>query len=789
MGLTQKILLFTSLLVVALVATTVGYTSIEATRLAHQNIDRALLEGKAFWDAFQADRYAKLKLGLGVLANDPAFKAAVQTHDPATIKDILKERGRDLGADFFIATDTSGIVVGRSDEGWNEGEDLGKDPVVRGPLEGEVSSSTLWRRGKSLFQAVSMPMQTADTAVGVLVAGYQINEGLANQIQRLTQSEVAFLSRDPGHPLQLSVASQGVEVSALKGLLETRSLPSAGSPFDLDLAGNPHVAVDIPLKAATGEDMGTMLIMKSMATERATFDRFRSSLIFASLVVMVAGLLVAYWGAARITGPLSLLVTLVERVREGSYAGAVTITSSDEIGTLAVAFDRMREGIADREEKIRRMALQDPLTGLPNRSLFVDRVEHALGLLERAHDELAVVTLDIDRFKDVNETLGHILGDHALRDVASRLANALRSSDTVARFGADEFGILLSGAGGEEAMRVCRKILSTFEVPFVIEGRRLHLAASVGVALGGQHGTDAEALIRNAGKAMAVAKRNNAGFALYDPSYDTRESRLWLVEELRSALEKNELCVHFQPKAALKTGSVSQVEALVRWVHPQRGTIPPDQFIPLAEQTGLVRSVTRFVLTEAIRQSGVWQSRGLSMEVAVNISARDLWDAELPGEITQMIRAAAVEPQSVRLEITESAIMEDPDRALEILKHSTNLGFRLSIDDFGTGYSSLAYLRKLPVDELKIDRSFVKGMVSDRGDSAIVQSTIDLGHNMGLQVVAEGVETETTWDVLRELGCDLAQGYFLTKALPPSELERWLRERRRKETPRSLGAD
>jgi diguanylate cyclase (GGDEF)-like protein len=787
MGLTQKILLFTSLLVVALVATTVAYTSIEANRLAHQNVDRALLEGKAFWDGFQQDRYAKLKLGLGVLANDPAFKAAVQTHDPATIKDILQERGRDLGADFFIATDPAGRVVGRSDEGWNEGEDLGKDPVVRGPLDGDSSSSTLWRRGKTLFQAVSMPMQIGETAVGVLVAGYRISEGLANQIQRLTQSEVAFLSRDGARPLELSVASQGVEAPALRALLEARRLPSSGSPFELDLDGDRHVAIDIPLKAATGEDMGSMLIMKSLATERAAFDRFRSSLVFTSLVVMAAGLVVAYWGAARITGPLSLLVALVERVREGSYAGAVTITSSDEIGTLATAFDRMREGIADREEKIRRMALQDPLTGLPNRSLFVDRVEHALGLLERGSDELAVVTLDIDRFKDVNETLGHVLGDRVLQDVASRLQNALRSSDTVARFGADEFGVLLSGAGGEEALRVCRKILGTFEVPLVIEGQRLHLAASVGVAMGGSHGRDAESLIRNAGKAMAVAKRNNAGFALYDPSYDTRESRLWLIEELRNALERRELCVHFQPKAALKTGSVSQVEALVRWIHPERGTIPPDQFIPLAEQTGLVRSVTRYVLEESIRQAGAWQSRGLPLEVAVNISARDLWDAELPGEITRMVQAAAVEPQRVRLEITESAIMEDPERALDILKNSTDLGFRLSIDDFGTGYSSLAYLRKLPVDELKIDRSFVKGMVADRGDSAIVQSTIDLGHNMGLEVVAEGVESGTVWEALKGAGCDLAQGYFLSKPLPPNDLERWLRERRHKEGVRGIG--
>jgi diguanylate cyclase (GGDEF)-like protein len=493
---------------------------------------------------------------------------------------------------------------------------------------------------------------------------------------------------------------------------------------------------------------------------------------------MAASLVVAYVGASRITGPLSVLVGLVERVREGSYAEAVTIGGGGEIGTLAVAFDRMREGIASREAEIRRMALSDPLTGLPNRTLFVDRLEHALDLLKRGSGRLGVLMLDIDRFKDVNDTLGHLGGDHVLKEVAARLSNSLRAADTIARFDRDRFAVLLPAAGATTAYRVCRKIHRAFETPFMIGGQGLHLSVGLGVALGPDHGNDAETLIRRADQAMDLAKKNAAGFVAYDPTFERRESRLWLVEELREAIKRNELLLHYQPKADLQTGAVTQVEALVRWNHPRRGLVPPGQFIPLAEQTGLVRSLTRWVLDEALRQGGEWRRRGLSIEIAINISARDLLNPDLPGAIERSIKAFVVEPRNVRLEITESAIMEDPGQALHLLGRSKDLGLKLSIDDFGTGYSSLSNLRKLPVDELKIDRSFVMGMARERDDATIVQSTIDLGHNMGLKVVGEGVESRESWDLLRGLGCDLGQGYFLARALPARELEEWLSVRR-----------
>jgi serine/threonine-protein kinase len=353
MGLTQKILLFASLLVVALVATTLVYTTVQADRLAHDNIDKALTEAKGIWETFQNDRYRKLKLGVRVLANDSAFKAAVETGDPPTITDMLQERGADLGADFFVATDSAGLVLARSDRPGAQGQDLSKDPVVMKPLEGE-ESATVWRQGDKLFHAVSVPMQFSGRLVGVLIAGYGINEALANDIRKLTHSEIAYLTQAAGQPPQLSVSSLGPEEAALKAALGRPELTGSGSdkPFEAELAGDRHIAIQVPLKSATGETVGSLLALRSLADELAAFNKFRTSLITVSLVVMAIGLGLAYLVASRITGPVRLLVSLVEKARDGSYSGAVSVTSHDEIGTLARAFNSLLADLREKEQVI-----------------------------------------------------------------------------------------------------------------------------------------------------------------------------------------------------------------------------------------------------------------------------------------------------------------------------------------------------------------------------------------------------------------------------------------------------
>ena len=352
MGLTQKILLFTSLLVIALVATTLAYTTIQADNLAHATIRQALKETREVWETFQADRYNKLKLGLRVLGNDPYFKAAIAT-DQATVFDMLKERGQDLAADFFIATDPAGVLIARSDRPGVQGDDLSKDPVVMKPLEGE-ESATVWRQGDKLFHAVSVPMRFGQDLVGVLIAGYGINETLANEIRKLTHSEVAFLVRAKGQPPQLSVSSLGPKEGALKGVLGRPDLASATSsePFELDLGGERHIGVQIPLTSATGETVGSVVALRSLAEEMASFTRFRNSLVAVSLIVMVLALALAYFAAARITGPVRRLVGLVERARDGSYQGAVTVSSRDEIGALARSFNSLVAELREKEQMI-----------------------------------------------------------------------------------------------------------------------------------------------------------------------------------------------------------------------------------------------------------------------------------------------------------------------------------------------------------------------------------------------------------------------------------------------------
>jgi HAMP domain-containing protein/predicted Ser/Thr protein kinase len=352
MSLTQKILLFTSALVVALVATSLVFTTLQAERLANENIARALQETRQVWETFQADRYNKLKLGLRVLGNDSPFKAAVETNDPATVYDMLQERGKDLAADFFIATDPTGVVIARSDRPGSRGENLSQDPIVRKCLEG-AESATVWRQGDRFFHAVSVPMAFAGKLVGVLVAGYGINEALANEIRKITHSEVAYLVEPPGQPPQVSVSSLGPKEAALKAALARPELATPGpEPFQVDLAGERHIGVRIPLKSAGGETVGSMVALRSMAEETASFRQFRGSLVLVSLVVTAIGLLLAYLAASRITGPVRTLVGLVEKARDGSYSGAVTVDTRDEIGVLARAFGALLSDLREKEQMI-----------------------------------------------------------------------------------------------------------------------------------------------------------------------------------------------------------------------------------------------------------------------------------------------------------------------------------------------------------------------------------------------------------------------------------------------------
>ncbi|MGY4858708.1 putative bifunctional diguanylate cyclase/phosphodiesterase [Cryobacterium sp. AP23] len=433
---------------------------------------------------------------------------------------------------------------------------------------------------------------------------------------------------------------------------------------------------------------------------------------------------------------------------------------------------RQLEKMADLQSQAR----TDDLTGLPNRRALYTDVP--LRLAESPEGPSALLLLDLDRFKEVNDSLGHDVGDRLLVQVGQRLTQQLRGDDLLARLGGDEFALLLRDTGPEQAQVIASSLRAALAEPFTLEGIALQVNGSIGIALFPDHGHDLTGLLRKADMAMYAAKAARAGHQIYDGAKDSRgDERLRTLQELRTALRNDELVLHYQPKIDLATDDVSGVEALVRWNHPSRGLLFPDSFLTLVEEAGLMHDMTQIVLGKALDAAAIWQARGRPLTVAVNLSASSLIDAGLPSRITAMLTERALSASALMLEITEDFLMQDRDRAHAILTLLRESGIQIAIDDFGTGYSSLSYLRDLPIDELKLDRSFVLPMADNERASTLVASTIGLAHGLGLRIVAEGVEVEDAYLDLVRLGCDHAQGYFMSRPLPAAELDDWIERR------------
>ena len=427
-------------------------------------------------------------------------------------------------------------------------------------------------------------------------------------------------------------------------------------------------------------------------------------------------------------------------------------------------------------DRLRHEALHDNLTGLPNRVLFQQRLADLLARRRPTDPQIAVMLIDLDRFKEINDTLGHATGDLLLQEVAARLRRGIAERVTVARLGGDEFALLDPAQSGlEGAVALARSLREDLHRPFTYQDLELEVSATIGVSVAPTHGRDASTLLRRADVAMYAAKNTAAGVAAYGETLDEHSPRkLALVGELRSVIDHEGLELHYQPKVEMATGRVIGVEALVRWPHPVEGLVPPDEFVPLAERTGLIGPMTDFVLRTALAQCRLWGKTGNHLSVAVNLSARSLLDADLVDDIARALTVSGVEASKLVLEITETSVMSDAEYSMHVLNRLSSMGVTLAMDDFGTGYSSLSYLKRLPVDEVKIDKSFVLNMQQDENDAVIVRSIIDLARNLGLRVVAEGVETMSTWEALRDMGCDFAQGYVISRPLPADQFEAWL---------------
>ena len=473
------------------------------------------------------------------------------------------------------------------------------------------------------------------------------------------------------------------------------------------------------------------------------------------------------------------LTDLAELKRRESFNAQAT-PAVFLIGFFFVAFfssilHRTRAQLDQQRTKAVHDALHDALTGLPNRTLLADRFEQALRAGTRNSSTTAMLLIDLDRFKEVNDTLGHHVGDQLLAQIGPRLAGALRGADTVARLGGDEFAVLLPDVDGlSGALDVALRLRQALAEAFSVEGVELDIDASIGVVISGAHGADAQTLLQRADIAMYVAKQQKRGVVVYDPENDDHSpERLSLLGQLRRGIERGELFLQYQPKIDLKTREVVGVEALVRWQHPDRGMVPPNDFIPLAEHTGLIGPLTEAVLNMALAQVKVWADGGHHIPVAVNISARNLSDDAFADKVKGLLARHAVASGLLEVEVTESAVMLEPERAARILNELHAIGVRIAIDDFGAGYTSLAQLKNLPISELKIDKSFILAMHTNTDDAMIVKSMIDLGHSLSMKVVAEGIETADAVNTLADLQCDIGQGYHVCRPTLPEALMQW----------------
>lgn len=742
-----------------------------------QSRDQLVAANRIFASRIQATVNA-LAEGAQILASDFGFRTAVATSDKPTILSALNNLGARISADrvilvnldYQITADTGNPDAAVTDFPFY-------DLIDRAEEEDRAESFTLL--DDTIYEFVVVPV-LAPVPVAWIAIGVEIDRGFADELKNESTLplDVTFAVDQPQGGWSAAISTlPGAAQLNLPVALSGQDSVLGEEPKTITLDGADYVTLVELLQTPEESRRVAAILQYSLDLALVPYQPLfvvLAALAAAALIISLLGSIAIARGVAK---PIQVLDLAARRIQTGTYTDKVEVNQGDEIGRLGETFNQMMDGIAEREARIEHQSLHDAATGLPNRTFF----ERSLGehIVKAPSDPITVLLIEIGRVSEINYTLGHETGEDLIRVIGERIASMVKQGDMVARHSSTMFSVLMPGAAADDVQPIVDRVLKSFENPVPIAGIQLDVTAAIGEACHPDHGSDAKTLLQRADTAIYEAKASSRLFATYDPEADPHKpERLTMMGELRKGLDRGEFQFYYQPKVDIAAQKITHVEALVRWIHPERGFMPPDDFIPLAEQTGNIQKLTEWALDTAIAQSKAWQDAGIDLIVAVNLSARDLTNRRLPEQIGRLLGKYGVAAKDIVLEITESAIMDDKDNAMAVLTALNKMGHTLSIDDYGTGYSSMAYLKALPVQEIKIDKSFVLNLATNKEDEILVRSTIDLGHNLGLKVTAEGVEDEDSLNILNKYGCETGQGYFISKPVPAEDIETFYRDSR-----------
>lgn len=766
-----KLLLW--MLALVLVLEFVSYlTTRQAIRAAvTDNARNELQRGGEVFASLMASRAEQLALSVGVLTDDFGFKEAVASGDDATIESALVNHAARINADIAIVTDTAGELVATTMALQDGGKPL-LTALHKSAAQAGTAYATLIINNKP-YQFVVSPVR-APLRIGTAGIGFEIEDSLSESLKRMTGLDVSFIRL--GEPRlgqssaqYLSGTLNAVDREILLSLLDQ---PDGQTPQAV-LENNGMMLLRVPVADQPYRLEAVLQVPLSQVLQ--PFAALDNQLFWLALLFSAFAALLAWLLARGVTQPLRTLADAARRIASGHYDTPVAVNSRDEMGELAQGFISMQSAIAEREQEITWQARHDGLTRLLNRAQLFPRLQVAIEQARHSGTSVAVLIIDVENFTQINDALSPEIGDLVLCEVAQRIASLAASADCALRLGSDEFALVASAADSARKTALTRQLKAAFAAPVSVEELNINVNINVGLVTYPQDGSAPEVLLRRASLALQQARQGQQGMCEYQAGWDEQHlKRLVLFREFRQALEDEQIQLYFQPKISLHDPRSVSAEALVRWIHPQLGFVNPEEFISVAESTGQITLLTRWVLRTALRQVALLGQRNIALGMSVNLSALDLLEDDLPGYIGQLLTDFAVAPQLLCLEITESAIMREAEKSLDNLNRLQALGVTLSIDDFGTGYSSLSQLKKLPVAELKIDKSFILNLDHSENDQVIVRSTIELGHSMGLSITAEGVETAAIEALLVTYGCDTAQGYLYSKALPADDFVRWL---------------